>query len=155
MKVEANVDELLRVLFRYVEKAALVLVGGLALLAILQTLLDIPGHGKIRLEDILLIFIYIEIMAMANVYFVRHTVPFTYPMFIAVTALARLIVLQGKDIDPANLLYEGAAIVLVSIGILIIRFSNRFGGHECDPPAEVTGDGDEVPAGRSRPGGCG
>ena len=135
-RIEPKIDHILRVLFRYTEKAALVLVGGLALLAIGQTLLAIPEHGEIRLEDILLIFIYIEIMAMANVYFVRHSVPFTYPMFIAVTALARLIVLQGKDIDPANLLYEGAAIVLVSVGILILRFSERFSENECDPPPE-------------------
>ena len=141
--IEARIDRFLRILFRYTEKAALVLVGGLALLAIGQTLLEIPGHGEIRLEDILLIFIYIEIMAMANVYFVRHSVPFTYPMFIAVTALARLIVLQGKEIDPANLLYEGGAIVLVSIAILIIRFSHRFGDNECDPPPEAPANADD------------
>lgn len=145
---EPELDRLLRVMFRYVEKAALVLVGGMALLAILQTLLAIPSHKGIRLDDILLIFIYIEIMAMANVYFIRHTVPFTYPMFIAVTALARLIVLQGKEIDPANLLYEGGAIVLVSVAILVLRFSNRYSDHECDPPP------DETDGASRRPGGC-
>lgn len=138
--IEPRIDHFLRILFRYTEKAALVLVGGLALLAIGQTLIAIPVHGEIRLEDILLIFIYIEIMAMANVYFVRHSVPFTYPMFIAVTALARLIVLQGKEIDPENLLYEGGAIVLVSIAILIIRLSHRFSDNECDPPPEEPAD---------------
>ncbi|TVQ93673.1 MAG: phosphate-starvation-inducible E [Chromatiaceae bacterium] len=127
-KPRFDFDRTMSTTFCYVERMVLVLVGGLALLAVLQILLAIPKHGEIRLEDLLLIFIFLEIMAMANVYFVRQTVPFTYPMFIAVTALSRLIVLQGKSIDPENLLFEGGAIVLVSIGILILRYSQRFTG---------------------------
>jgi len=126
MRIEAFIDRMLSTLFRYVEKTVLLLVGGMSLLAIAQVLMQIPVHGEIRLEDILLIFIFIEIMAMANVYFVRHAVPFTYPMFIAVTALSRLVVLQGKEVPISNLLYEGAGILLISISILIIRFSQRF-----------------------------
>lgn len=130
---EQRLDRFLSTLFRYVEKAVLLLVGGLALLAIGQLLQQIWAHGQVKLEDVLLIFIFLEIMAMANVYFQRHSVPFTYPMFIAVTALARLIVLQGKNIDPENLLFEGGAIVLVCIGILILilRYSQRF---SCEEP---------------------
>jgi protein PsiE len=126
MHVEGLFDRLLSTLFRYVEKAVLLLVGGLSLLAIGQVMMGIPVHGEIRLEDILLIFIFVEIMAMANVYFVRHAVPFTYPMFIAVTALSRLVVLQGKDVPFVNLIYEGVAILLISVSILIIRFSQRY-----------------------------
>ena len=126
MTVEQQTDRILSTLFRWVEKAVLVLVGGLALLAIGQLVLEIARTREIKLEELLLIFIFIEIMAMANVYFVRHAVPFTYPMFIAVTALSRLIVLQGKNIAPETLLYEGGAILLVSIAILIIRYSQRF-----------------------------
>jgi protein PsiE len=109
-----------------VEKGVLILVGGLALLAIVELVVGIVRTLQVRLEDVLLIFIFIEIMAMANVYFLRHAVPFTYPMFIAVTALSRLIVLQGKNIAPENLLFEGGAILLVSIAILIVRYSQRY-----------------------------
>jgi protein PsiE len=45
---------------------------------------------------------------------------FVYPIFIAMTALARLIVLQGKDMDPQNILFEAAAIVLLAIAAMII-----------------------------------
>ncbi len=126
MKLEERIDRLLVVTFRYVEKAVLLLVGGLALLAIGQLVLEIFESRMVKLEDVLLIFIFIEIMAMANVYFLRRAVPFTYPMFIAVTALSRLIVLQGKNIDPQNLLYEGAAILLVCAAIFVVRYSQRF-----------------------------
>lgn len=119
-------DRIFSVLFRYVEKVVLIAVGGLALLAITQIISQIIGHGEVRLEDLLLMFIFVEIMAMANVYFVRRVVPFTYPMFIAITAVSRLIVLQGKDIAPENLLFEGGAILLVSAAILVVRYSDRF-----------------------------
>jgi protein PsiE len=120
------IDRWLSTIFLYIEKIVLVGIGGLALIGIGQLMLGIYRNGAVRLEDLLLMFIFIEIMAMANVYFLRRAVPFTYPMFIAVTALSRLIVLQGKNIAPENLLYESGAILLVSLAILIIRFSQRF-----------------------------
>ncbi|KXX63900.1 phosphate-starvation-inducible protein PsiE [Marichromatium gracile] len=126
MRLEQRLNALLSTLFRFTEKLVLTGVGVLALMGIAQLVWAISEHREVRLEDLLLMFIYIEIMAMTHVYFVRHAVPFTYPMFIAVTALSRLIVLQGKNIAPENLLYEGGAILLVSIAILIVRYSQRY-----------------------------
>lgn len=126
MKSQPPLDRWLSTLFHYIEKVVLVGVGALALVGIGQLIQNIFQHGQVKLEDLLLMFIFIEIMAMANVYFLRRAVPFTYPMFIAVTALSRLIVLQGKNIAPENLLYESGAILLVSLAILIIRFSQRY-----------------------------
>lgn len=126
MKSQSTIDRWLSTLFHYIEKVVLVGVGALALVGIGQLIQGIYQNGQVKLEDLLLMFIFIEIMAMANVYFVRRSVPFTYPMFIAVTALSRLIVLQGKNIAPENLLYESGAILLVSLAIFIIRFSQRY-----------------------------
>lgn len=142
MKPQTRLDRWLSTLFHYIEKIVLVGVGGLALIGIAQLIFGITKHGEVRLEDLLLMFIFIEIMAMANVYFVRRAVPFTYPMFIAVTALSRLIVLQGKNIGPENLIYESAAILLVSVAILIIRFSQRYSNDttDADDPSEEKRD---------------
>jgi protein PsiE len=121
-----RLDNWLSILFLYIEKLVLVVVGGLALVGIGQLMLSIYQQREIRLEDLLMIFIFIEIMAMANVYFLRRSVPFTYPMFIAVTALSRLIVLQGKESSSEGLIYESGAILLISFAILVIRFSQKF-----------------------------
>ncbi len=126
MKSQAQIDRWLSILFHYIEKAVLVGIGALALIGIGQLIQGIYQHGAVRLEDLLMMFIFIEIMAMANVYFMRREVPFTYPMFIAVTALSRLIVLQ-ENISHENFLYESGAILLVSLAILIIRVTER--GH--------------------------
>ena len=121
-----RLDKWLSILFLYTEKLVLVVIGGLALLGIGELIWSIYQLRAIRLEDLLMMFIFIEIMAMANVYFMRRSVPFTYPMFIAVTALSRLIVLQGKDSGSEGLIYESGAILLISLAILVIRFSQQF-----------------------------
>ncbi|SDX54562.1 protein PsiE [Allochromatium warmingii] len=127
----SRLDTWLSTLFLYTEKLVLVVVGGLALIGIGQLIGTIYQQRDIRLEDLLMMFIFIEIMAMANVYFLRRTVPFTYPMFIAVTALSRLIVLQGKG-SSEGLIYESGAILLVSLAILVIRFSQQFNRDDQD-----------------------
>lgn len=134
MSREKQIDNWLSAIFRSIEKVVLIGVGGLTLVGIGQVIWGIADHGKVLLEDLLLMFIFIEILAMTNVYFVKRAVPFTFPMFIAVTALSRLIVLQGKNIAPENLIYESGAILLVSIAILVVRASERYIGQD---PVEV------------------
>ena len=71
-------------------------------------------------------FLYTEVIAMVAVFYTNRGSPFIYPILIAITALARLIVLQGKDMAPQNILYEAAAIVLLTIAIvLLVRFPLR------------------------------
>ena len=61
---------------------------------------------------------------MVAVYFKSHEIPVIYPLFIAITALARFIILQGKSLNPEILLYEAGAIVLIALAIVILRFRN-------------------------------
>jgi len=57
---------------------------------------------------------------MVAVFYTGKGSPFIYPIFIAITALSRLIVLQGKEMDPLNILYEAAAIVLLAVAAMFI-----------------------------------
>ena len=76
----------------------------------------------INLPDLLLLFIYLEVIGMVTGYWRTQTIRLTYPLFIAITALARLIILQKKDIDPSTLIYEAGAILLLAIAIVILKF---------------------------------
>jgi phosphate starvation-inducible membrane PsiE len=51
-------------------------------------------------------------------------VPVTYPLLIANTALARLIVLQGKEMDPQNVLFEAVAILVLAGAIVVLRLGD-------------------------------
>jgi protein PsiE len=77
---------------------------------------------NINLPDLLLLFIYLEVIGMVTSYWRTQTIRLTYPLFISITALARLIILQKKDIDPSTLIYEAGAILLLAIAILILKF---------------------------------
>ena len=79
---------------------------------------------KVTLADLLFLFLYLEVLAMVRVFWESQSIQITLPLFIAITALARFIILQGKSIIPEVLLYEAGAIVLIAIAILVLRFRN-------------------------------
>ena len=81
-------------------------------------------NRKISLADLILLFLYLEVLAMVRVFWESQSIQITLPLFIAITALSRFIILQGKSINPEVLLYEAGAIVLIALAILFLRFRN-------------------------------
>ena len=108
-------------MFRFVEDVILILIAVLTVGAILFELYSIYGNMVITLADLLLLFIYAEVFGLVAVYFRSHELPVIYPLFIAITALSRLIVLQGKDSAPEQLVFEAASILLISIAAILLR----------------------------------
>tara|TARA_B100000989_G_scaffold249375_1_gene196964 strand:+ start:535 stop:876 length:342 start_codon:yes stop_codon:yes gene_type:complete len=76
---------------------------------------------KVSLADLLLLFIYVEVMGMIRIYLLEDEIRITYPIIIAITAISRLIILQKKDIEPSTLIYESLAILILGIAIIILR----------------------------------
>ena len=78
-------------------------------------------NRSVTLADLLLMFLYLEVLAMVRVFWHQQSISITLPLLIAITALARFIILQGKEMDPAALVYEAVAIVLIAGAIVILR----------------------------------
>ncbi len=78
----------------------------------------------VTLADLLLLFLYLEVLAMVRVFWESQSIQITLPLFIAITALSRFIILQGKSINPEILVYEAGAILLIALAILVLRFRN-------------------------------
>ena len=76
---------------------------------------------KVTLADLLLLFLYLEVLAMVRVFWESQSIQITLPLFIAITALSRFIILQGKEMDASQLLYESLAIVFIAIAIVVLR----------------------------------
>ncbi len=76
---------------------------------------------KVELADLLLLFIYVEVMGMIRVYLANAEIRITYPLVIAITAISRLIILQKKDLDPSILIYESLAILIIAMAIIVLR----------------------------------
>ena len=78
-------------------------------------------NQSVTLADLLLMFLYLEVMAMVRVFWNQQSISITLPLLIAITALARFIILQGKEMDASALVYEAVAIVLIASAIVILR----------------------------------
>ena len=109
-------------LINLAEKLLLASIALLAMVATGQEILTIIENQSVELADLLLLFIYTEVLGMIGIFFVSKRIPITLPIFIAITAITRLIILQGKDMDMISLLYEAGAILILSLAILAVRF---------------------------------
>ena len=109
-------------LINFAEKLLLASIALLAMVATGQEILTIIENRSIDLADLLLLFIYTEVLGMIGIFFVSKRIPITLPIFIAITAITRLIILQGKDMDMVSLLYEAGAILILSLAVLAVRF---------------------------------
>ena len=100
------------------------LLGIILISTVIAVMLEINlmfSNKSVTLADLLLMFLYLEVMAMVRVFWDQQSISITLPLLIAITALSRFIILQGKEMDPAGLVYEAVAIVLIASAIVILR----------------------------------
>ena len=112
--------------FGWIERGLLFLIALMTLGAVALELLRVWQAQNINLADILLMFLYTEVIGMVAAFYANAAVPVVYPIFIAITALARLIVLQGKEMAPQSIIFEASAILLLAIAAtILVRFKAR------------------------------
>jgi len=107
--------------FTSIEKIILIILLIATVSGIAQEIILVIELGKVHLADILLLFIFLEVIGMIKEYYLENKIAISHPIFIAITALARLIILQRKDFDPTHLIYEASAILILSLAILTLR----------------------------------
>ncbi|MBJ7475150.1 MAG: phosphate-starvation-inducible PsiE family protein [Polynucleobacter sp.] len=107
-----------------VEKLFLIIIAIFTIAAMGQEISTLISNRRVELQDLLLMFIYAEVLGMLAAFYSSHRIPITIPLFIAMTALSRLIILQGKDGNPAILLYESGAIIMIAGACWIISRVN-------------------------------
>ena len=107
----------------FAEKTLLVIIAGLTVYAVLAEIIFILTERSVKLTDLLLLFIYAEVLGMVAAFYKFRKIPITVPIFIAITALCRLIILQGKGINTVDLLYESGAVLLLALAALVIRWN--------------------------------
>mgnify|MGYP003344701900 FL=1 len=110
-----------------VEKTILALIALFTVYGVGQEMYAVIETGGVKLTDLLLMFIYAEVLGMVAAFYRHHRIPISIPIFIAITALCRLIILQGKGISTIDLIYESGAVLLLALAALVIRWkSPRF-----------------------------
>tara|TARA_B100000965_G_scaffold372468_1_gene362167 strand:- start:387 stop:788 length:402 start_codon:yes stop_codon:yes gene_type:complete len=112
-------------IIKFIEKSLLALIALLTIVAVTQEILNIINNAKVELADLLLLFIYTEVLGMIGIFYISNRIPITLPLFIAMTAISRLIILQGKGMEPITLLYEAGAILIIAIACLVVRYKPK------------------------------
>jgi protein PsiE len=111
--------------FSAAERILLVIISLLTMLAVALELAHFADSGLIRLADLLLLFIYLEVIGMVYAYYATHSVPVTLPVLIAITGITRLIILQGKEAEPSKLLFEAGAVLLLAVALAILSWASQ------------------------------
>ncbi len=118
-------DDVVLALFAFAERGLILLIGALAIVAVGFELSDLLISRDINLADLLLLFIYLEVLGMAYAYYSTHSVPVTLPVLIAITGITRLILLS-KDSEPTELMYEAGAVLLLAIAYGALSWASKF-----------------------------
>ena len=115
-----------------VEQAVLITIAMATIFAVFQAISHIWQARAITVGDLLLLFLYLEVMSMLNHYLGSGNLPVRYPLYIGIIALARFLVLDVAEIDAFRMIALSSSIFLIAIAILIIRYGHvRFPYVDC------------------------
>ena len=107
------------------EKVLLAIIGIATCIAAAQYLFQMYQAREILLADLFLLFIYVEIIGMVGAFYSTNRIPVTLPIIIAITALCRLIVMQGKEMDALMLIGEASAVLILAAAAYIMSLKDK------------------------------
>ena len=105
---------------------ALFAIGATIVWAAVHAFLGMAAKGQASIDDILLLFIYLELGAMVGIYFKTNHMPVRFLIYVGMTALTRLMIsdLQDHHRPGMEVIYPTAAILLLSLATLVIRYGS-------------------------------
>jgi len=126
---------------RAVELVVLAVIGIATVVAIGQEIQKMVGIMEVHLGDLLLLFLYLEVLTMVAAYVESHKLPVRMPIYIAIVALARYLVLDIKDMGNWEMVAVAGAVLILALAVLAIRY-----GHVVFPYSkDLEGDPLEAP----------
>ena len=117
--------KLIQTLISFGEQGILLLISLATIGAVLIEVARIVDSMTVNLSDLFLLFIYAEILGMVAIFYKDHRIPVTLPIIIAITALTRMIVLQTKELEPINIVFEASGILLLAIAAYVMSAKER------------------------------
>lgn len=107
-----------------VEQFVLIIIAGATIFAVFQAIYHIWQARAISVGDLLLLFLYLEVMSMLNHYLGSGNLPVRYPLYIGIIALARYLVLDIAELDAWRVIALSGSIFFIALAILIVRFGH-------------------------------
>ena len=107
------------------ERAILLLIALATIYATASEVVRIIEVEIVNLSDLFLLFIYAEVLGMVATFYANNRIPVTLPLIIAMTALTRMIILQTKDLNAVNIIYEATGILILAISAYIMTLKDK------------------------------
>lgn len=107
-----------------VEYAGLLVIALATAIAMYQEAMVMVASHRVALADLLLMFLYLEVLAMIGQYLKSGQVQVRFPLYIGMVALARYLILDLKDMSEWRVLAVAAAILLLTVAVLVIRYGH-------------------------------
>ena len=107
------------------ERSILLIIAFATIFATASELLRIIEVQTVNLSDLFLLFIYAEVLGMVATFYANNRIPVTLPLIIAMTALTRMIILQSKDLNAINIIYEATGILILAIAAYIMTLKDK------------------------------
>ena len=107
------------------ERSILLLIAFATIYATASEVVRIIEVEVVNLSDLFLLFIYAEVLGMVATFYANNRIPVTLPLIIAMTALTRMIILQTKDLNAVNIIYEAAGILILAISAYIMTLKDK------------------------------
>ena len=107
------------------ERGILLLIAIATIFATVVEIIRIIEVQTVNLSDLVLLFIYAEVLGMVATFYANNRIPVTLPLIIAMTALTRLIILQSKDLNAINIIYEATGILILAIAAYIMTLKDK------------------------------
>ena len=126
-KIYSRIDKIGNLLVDAFHTLGLFVIGGTIVWSAIAAYIGMVIEGHASLKDILLLFIYLELGAMVGIYFKTHRLPVRFLIYIAITALTRLLTIDIKTMPDQHILTITGAILILTLAVLLLRFgSTRF-----------------------------
>jgi protein PsiE len=124
MGTESAANHYARLALTIVEHLGLLIIAIATVVAGYQEVMVMVNNAKVTLADLLLMFLFLEVLTMVGLYYRSGKLPVRFPLYIALVALARYIILDVKEITELRMLAVAGAILLIAVAVLVIRYGH-------------------------------
>ena len=131
MPTKTRVARYAQLALEIVENIGLIVIAIATVVAGYHEVMLMFANQTVTLADLLLMFLFLEVLTMVGLYFNSGKLPVRFPLYIAMVALARYVILDVKELDVWHLLGIAAAILMIAGAVLLIRYGHvRYPYHE-------------------------
>ena len=122
--MKKTIQEFNQSLLSLVEHIGLLVIAIATVIAMATEITVMMRAMQVTLADLLLLFLYLEVLAMVGAYYRSGKLPVRFPLYIGMVALARYLVLDIKGMDDWRMLAVTGSILLLTLAVLLVRIGH-------------------------------